>query len=158
MIKIKCAWCGKEYEIFPSRVKSKNFCSRACLADFSSKQKNPERYAELKNYDNMSKNMQRINEQLNPTRMNFSTRAKLHMAHRDSGSGKSYAKSFGVHTHRIVAERLLGRKLMPGEVVHHIDGNRRNNAPDNLMVFSSQSQHAKWHAEHSVREKGGDAK
>lgn len=35
----------------------------------------------------------------------------------------------------MVAERMLGRKLKPGEVVHHIDGNKRNNAPENLMVF-----------------------
>ena len=26
-----------------------------------------------------------------------------------------------------------------------IDGDKRNNHPDNLMIFSSQSVHVKWH-------------
>ena len=75
------------------------------------------------------------------------------MAIRGKGDGKSYTKSFGVHTHRKVAELKLGRQLKPGEVVHHIDGNKRNNHPDNLMIFESQAEHARWHGEH----KGGDA-
>ena len=50
-------------------------------------------------------------------------------------------------TLRVVAEQLLGRPLRPGEVVHHIDGNKRNNRSENLRVFSSQAEHAKFHAE-----------
>lgn len=101
----------------------------------------------------MSRHMTVLNKQLNPDRMGFSTRAKLSMVRRGTGKGLSYTKSFGVHTHRIIAERILGRKLTPGEVVHHIDGNKRNNNPNNLQVFSSQADHARWHKEHE----GGDA-
>jgi hypothetical protein len=36
--------------------------------------------------------------------------------------------------HRRVMEETLGRLLEPGETVHHIDGNRSNNAPSNLQV------------------------
>lgn len=43
--------------------------------------------------------------------------------------------------HRLVMERILGRYLEPNEVVHHIDGNRQNNAPDNLMVFAKNAAH-----------------
>ena len=50
--------------------------------------------------------------------------------------------------HRVVAERMLGRKLKPGEVVHHIDGNRQNNTPENLMVFKNTSEHLKYHHLH----------
>lgn len=50
-----------------------------------------------------------------------------------------------VYEHIVVAERKLGRMLKSGEVVHHVDGNKKNNNPDNLMVFASDSDHIKYH-------------
>jgi hypothetical protein len=97
--------------------------------------------------------MAALNEQLNPVRMTKTTRKKLRDYHLNTGEGKTYTKRYGVHEHRVVAEQMLGRKLLLGEVVHHIDGNKRNNEPENLMVFDNQAQHAAWHAAH----RGGDA-
>lgn len=37
--------------------------------------------------------------------------------------------------HRLVMEQILGRKLRKGEIVHHVDGDRANNAPSNLDLF-----------------------
>ena len=87
-----------------------------------------------------------MSRELNPDRMTLEVRGKLRDARLDSGEGKTYAKLFGRHTHRVVAEQVIGRPLLPGEVVHHIDGNKRNNDPSNLMVFASQSEHARYHA------------
>lgn len=50
-----------------------------------------------------------------------------------------------VYEHRLVARGILGRPLVGGEVVHHIDGDKTNNAPDNLQVFTSQSEHMRHH-------------
>lgn len=43
--------------------------------------------------------------------------------------------------HRIVMHDLLGRRLLRGEVVDHIDGDKRNNDPSNLRLFSSNAEH-----------------
>ncbi|WP_161883493.1 HNH endonuclease [Deinococcus alpinitundrae] len=51
--------------------------------------------------------------------------------------------------HRRAAARL-GRLLLFGEVVHHLDGDSTNNASENLLVLSSQRFHA--HIEHVLRQ------
>ena len=58
---------------------------------------------------------------------------------RDPRSGELY------YVHRAVAAWVLGRDLRPGEVVHHIDGDKRNNHPSNLEVLPSQSRHMMRH-------------
>lgn len=63
---------------------------------------------------------------------------------RGRGSGKGYIKVNGMHEHRLVAEEMLGRPLRPGEIVHHKDGNKRNNEPDNLEIMT-QSEHIREH-------------
>lgn len=50
-----------------------------------------------------------------------------------------------VYEHIIVAEKMIGRKLLPEEVVHHKDKNRKNNSEDNLMVFATESDHIAYH-------------
>ena len=53
-------------------------------------------------------------------------------------------KNVGVHRH--VMEQHLDRKLFPGEVVHHIDGNRSNNNISNLKLFKNNTEHMAFHA------------
>lgn len=39
--------------------------------------------------------------------------------------------------HRLVMAEILGRPLLPDEVVHHKDGNRLNNEPGNLELWNT---------------------
>lgn len=48
-----------------------------------------------------------------------------------------------VREHRLVMESMIGRHLEPGEVVHHIDGDKQNNRPDNLQLFAANGEHLK---------------
>lgn len=71
------------------------------------------------------------------------------------GTGtKTYVKENGRHQHRVVMEKVLGRKLKKGEIVHHIDHNKKNNHPKNLEVMT-QSQHARLHLKTMKRNKKG---
>jgi len=57
---------------------------------------------------------------------------------------KTNNKGF-VLKHVLVVEEMLGRHLKDGETVHHIDGNKKNNELENLMVFATTADHTAYH-------------
>lgn len=126
-IKVKCESCGKEIYRYKCEIHKHIFCSRDCS----------------KNY--LSEKMSKMNQELNPTRMTEEVKENIRWSHLLKGEGKSYPKIHGKHAHRIIAEKKLGRKLRPGEVVHHKDENKLNYREDNIEILKSQSEHAKLH-------------
>lgn len=117
---VVCAHCGSDFTTRPKGRPLARFCSKRCVALGS-----PERLAWFAEVG-----------RLNGERSGDEQRGK--------GEGKSYRKFRGRHLHRVVAERKIGRQLLPGEVVHHIDGDKLNNHPDNLEVLS-QAEHMRRH-------------
>lgn len=64
---------------------------------------------------------------------------KAALAEKRNRSGSGYVYVYdedgkSVLEHRLIMERLLGRKLQSHEVVLHKDGSKTNNAPENLLL------------------------
>ena len=65
---------------------------------------------------------------------------------------RTYLKKLGNHIHVQVLQEKLGRKIKPGHVTHHVDGNHHNNSPENLVEVS-RAEHMKIHI-HNRRANG----
>jgi hypothetical protein len=59
------------------------------------------------------------------------------------GSGYLFYPLLG-YQHRVIAARYLGRRLQPGEEVHHINGRKTDNDASNLSIMH-RDQHKAFH-------------
>jgi Na+-translocating ferredoxin:NAD+ oxidoreductase RnfC subunit len=147
-----CLECGAEFTALPSSPKK--FCSFVCHTNyrkklFEEKKGNElltcevcgEKYYVIPYRRDKSKYCSYKCHQIGEGRKAGAIAAERQ---RRKSEGKTYTKTNGRHTHRSAAEELIGRQLSKGEVVHHIDGNKLNNNPDNLMVLT-HAEHARLH-------------
>jgi len=118
-----CEYCGIEFETYrsPSNFKTKpRFCSLKCTGKYQTGKNNPA-YNGGKHIDSNGYIVLFM-----PEHPNCSVRNT-------------------VMEHRFVMECKIGRYLNKKEIVHHIDFNKSNNKPENLMLFNNQAEHVKYH-------------
>ena len=139
--KRKCDQCGIVFIklIYPSSKKTKNsFCSKKCVDDHK------RNGSKLKCKRCGKEFYRRFGEQ-RKAKTFFCSRLCRDKNRMELAKPTTYLKDNARHKHRIVAENKLGRALKKGEIVHHLDGDKHNNDPDNLRIFVNQAEHARYH-------------
>lgn len=64
----------------------------------------------------------------------------------------TYTNGRKIDEHRLIMEQHIGRKLSRQEVVHHINGDKRDNRLENLQIMT-QDEHNKLHKEYLPKTK-----
>lgn len=121
-VNLVCPICSVEFQSYPSRIKDGRgkFCSRKC-SSISKKENIKER---------------------NPNwRGGRFTHTNGYIVIRKPNHPKANRKGY-IYEHRFVAENKIGRILKDDEVAHHLDGDKKNNNQDNIVVMKV-SDHAR---------------
>jgi hypothetical protein len=134
----ECSHCKTVVFRYASQATGNIFCSNACIA---LKKKN----GIVFNCQKCDKEFYRGGGDLRGQETNFCSIKCYQKDRRAKAKKTTYLKTGTKHSHIVVAEEILKRKLKKNEVVHHIDENKHNNNPDNLAILPSQSFHAKVH-------------
>lgn len=126
MVNRECRICRKQFKIYPCRAKEKTrgfYCSRECFGVYQSKAFTMDK-----------------NPNWRGGRKNFNGYVQI----------RTRPNKYEFE-HRVVAEKTLGRKLLSREVVHHINGIKNDNRPENLVVLKNRKEHAKTHSNHRIK-------
>lgn len=127
-----CANCGASFLAPRWKLKSRRFCSKVCAAKSTSPKREKSHL-------------------WNGGRHIFEGRVLVLAVDNPRANKRGY-----VFEHILVAEMRIGRRLLPQEVVHHINGISHDNRPENLLVCKDQAHHMRVHAEDRIRRMGGD--
>lgn len=137
---MKCAECGNEFKCFSYEVeKNRKFCSQACYYEWQKDKPKPK-----------PKNFRETMRKVNPPRG-----IKIHK--NDKGgyvllfrpehpNARQCPPNYGyVFEHVYNLSNHIGRMIERGEVIHHLDGDKRNNDVSNLVLCENHSEHTKIH-------------
>lgn len=156
---VPCPKCGKVMLLRPSEVWRRKTCSRRCAMAGNKLwlKRDPNGEAMVRSHEKLR---ERLASESNPFR---GKRGELSLWWR---GGRRLVKGYvqigrygapPVLEHRLLMEKSIGRELRPDEVIHHINGDRKDNRIENLAVMT-RAEHSRLHRKQNPtrkREKNG---
>lgn len=124
-LEVKCSTCSRSFFVYKAQRINRphgNFCDKDCLGLYRSNHLISEKAANYKTGARENNGYIEVEARWHPSK-----------------SKKGY-----VSLHRLIAEARAGRFLNPGEIVHHVDHDKKNNHWNNLQIMT-QSAHARIH-------------
>ena len=146
----KCQFCGKEFDYYKSDLNRRvpKYCSSYCYHTASR--------VPLRNCEWCGKQLSR---KQSTTGHRFCSNECVYAYKRARPRNVTLGKDgyryvwmsdgSSVKEHIFVMEQHIGRKLLPGECVHHIDGSRSNNDISNLMLMTI-GEHPRLHRQQEI--------
>lgn len=136
-----CDWCGKIFYKALSEIREENFCSAECRNHWLSRQNREVMNVEGHSKGHKAPHLSELNKRRNPL-----------------GSIAENQVEVPSYRYRRIVESLIGRKLHPDEVIHHINGIRTDNRIENLRILT-RSEHSRLHMEIALKKshEGGGA-
>jgi len=134
LIKLNCIICNKEFYVINYKKNKAKYCSRKC------------KHISQKNYIPWNKG-KKCPQFSGEKACNWKGGYRINTAgyviifkH-----NHPYQQQGCVKRSRLIVEKKIGRYLKPAEVVHHINGIKEDDRIENLIVFTSQSAHIRFH-------------
>ncbi len=162
MITVECQHCGKPIETYPSRKDRTKYCGRQCYAKALSQNQrgqNHPMYGRKHSPESLTKMaaQKRATAKRGPDNPQWKggrylSRGYVMVALSTLSSEEqvlfapmaTQSSNRVIPEHRLVMARILSRPLTPAEAVHHVNGSKQDNRPENLQLHG-HDDHKRTH-------------